>query len=67
MTGAEVEFTDQPDTEFSLWKDIIERTWSSTMVKIVPVVVLVRENELQLQTIKFHADKRTSELADEYS
>lgn len=63
-TGAEVEFTDEPDTEFSFWDgDIsgknIEFDYGK---KIIQQWYFGEENEPSIVTIKLHEDKKGTSL-----
>lgn len=63
-TGAEVEFTDQPDTPFSLWDgDIAGHNISfEPPTKIVQHWYFGEENEPSVVTIKLHPDKKGTSL-----
>ena len=63
-TGAEVEFTDEPDTEFSLWEgDIVGKNLELDYGrKIVQQWYFGEDNEPSIVTIKLHPDKKGTSL-----
>jgi activator of HSP90 ATPase len=63
-TGAEVEFTDEVDTEFSLWEgDIVGKNLELDYgKKIVQQWYFGEENEPSIVTIKLHPDKKGTSL-----
>lgn len=63
-TGAEVEFTDEPDTEFSLWEgDIVGKNLELDYgKKIVQQWYFGEDNEPSIVTIKLHPDKKGTSL-----
>ena len=63
-TGAEVEFTDQPGTEFSFWDgDIVGKNIEFEFGKrIVQQWYFGEENEPSIVTIKLHPDKKGTSL-----
>ena len=63
-TGAEVEFTDEPDTEFSLWDgDITGKNLEFEYgKKIVQQWYFGEENEPSIVTVKLHVDKKGTSL-----
>jgi activator of HSP90 ATPase len=63
-TGAEVEFTEEPDTEFSLWDgDITGKNLEFEYgKKIVQQWYFGEENEPSIVTIKLHVDKKGTSL-----
>lgn len=63
-TGAEVEFTEEVDTEFSLWDgDIVGKNLEfEPNKKIVQQWYFGEENEPSIVTIKLHPDKKGTSL-----
>lgn len=63
-TGAEVEFTEEPGTEFSFWDgDIVGKNLEFEYgKKIVQQWYFGEEGEPSIVTIKFHADKKGTSL-----
>lgn len=63
-TGAEVEFTEEPGTEFSFWDgDIVGKNLEFEYgKKIVQQWYFGEEAEPSIVTIKFHADKKGTSL-----
>lgn len=63
-TGAEVEFTDEPGTEFSLWEgDIVGKNLELDFgKKIVQQWYFGEENEPSIVTIKLHPDKKGTSM-----
>jgi len=63
-TGAEVEFTEEPGTEFSFWDgDIVGKNLEfEYSKKIVQQWYFGEEGEPSIVTIKFHADKKGTSL-----
>ncbi|MBB2147307.1 SRPBCC domain-containing protein [Pedobacter gandavensis] len=63
-TGAEVEFTAEPDTEFSFWDgDIVGKNLEFEHgKKIVQQWYFGEDNEPSIVTIKFHEDKKGTSL-----
>jgi activator of HSP90 ATPase len=63
-TGADVEFTEEPDTEFSFWDgDISGKTIEFEYgKKIVQQWYFGDENEPSIVTIKLHEDKKGTSL-----
>jgi activator of HSP90 ATPase len=63
-TGAEVEFTEEPDTEFSFWEgDIVGKNIAfETNKKIVQQWYFGDDGEPSIVTIKIHEDKKGSSL-----
>ncbi len=63
-TGAEVEFTDEPGTEFSFWEgDIVGKNIELDYgKKIVQQWYFGEENEPSIVTIKLHPDKKGTSL-----
>jgi len=63
-TGAEVEFEEKPDTEFSLWDgDITGKNIEFVHAKqIVQQWYFGEENEPSIVTIKLHEDKKGTSL-----
>ncbi|RNL52378.1 SRPBCC domain-containing protein [Pedobacter jejuensis] len=63
-TGAEVEFEEKPDTEFSFWDgDIVGKNIEfETNKKIVQQWYFGEEGEPSIVTIKLHADKSGTSL-----
>jgi len=63
-TGAEVEFTEEPGTEFSFWDgDIVGKNLEFEYAKkIVQQWYFGEEGEPSIVTIKFHADKKGTSL-----
>jgi activator of HSP90 ATPase len=63
-TGAEVEFTDEPNTEFSLWDgDIVGKNIEFDHgKKIVQQWYFGEDNEPSIVTIKLHEDKKGTSL-----
>lgn len=63
-TGAEVEFTEEPGTEFSFWDgDIVGKNLEFEYgKKIVQQWYFGEENEPSIVTIKLHEDKKGTSL-----
>lgn len=63
-TGAEVEFTEEPGTEFSFWDgDIVGKNLEFDYgKKIVQEWYFGEDNEPSIVTIKLHEDKRGTSL-----
>jgi uncharacterized protein YndB with AHSA1/START domain len=63
-TGAEVEFTDEPGTEFSFWDgDIVGKNIEFEFGKrIVQQWYFGEDNEPSIVTIKLHPDKKGTSL-----
>jgi activator of HSP90 ATPase len=63
-TGADVEFTDEPGTEFSFWDgDIVGKNIEFEFGKrIVQQWYFGEENEPSIVTIKLHLDKKGTSL-----
>jgi activator of HSP90 ATPase len=63
-TGADVEFTDEPGTEFSFWDgDIVGKNIEFEFGKrIVQQWYFGEENEPSIVTIKLHPDKKGTSL-----
>lgn len=63
-TGAEVEFTEEPGTEFSFWDgDIVGKNLEfETNKKIVQQWYFGDQNEPSIVTIKVHPDKKGTSL-----
>lgn len=63
-TGAEAEFTEEPETEFSFWDgDISGRNLEFEYgKKIVQQWYFGEENEPSIVTVKLHADKKGTSL-----
>jgi activator of HSP90 ATPase len=63
-TGAEVEFTEEPGTEFSFWDgDIVGKNLEFEFGKrIVQQWYFGEDNEPSIVTIKLHADKKGTSL-----
>ncbi len=63
-TGAEVEFTDEVDTEFSFWEgDIVGKNLELDYgKKIVQQWYFGEDNEPSIVTIKLHPDKKGTSL-----
>ena len=63
-TGAEVEFSEEPDTEFSFWEgDISGKNIEFDYAKkIVQQWYFGEENEPSIVTIKLHEDKKGTSL-----
>jgi len=63
-TGAQVQFTEEPGTEFSLWEgDIVGKNIEFEYGKrIVQQWYFGEENEPSIVTIKLHADKKGTSL-----
>lgn len=63
-TGAEVQFTEEVDTEFSLWDgDIVGKNLEfEPNKKIVQQWYFGEENEPSIVTIKLHPDKKGTSL-----
>jgi activator of HSP90 ATPase len=63
-TGAQVEFTEEPGTEFSFWDgDIVGKNIEFEYgKKIVQQWYFGEENEPSIVTIKLHADKKGTSL-----
>ncbi len=63
-TGAEVEFTELPDTEFSFWEgDIVGKNIAfETNKKIVQQWYFGDDDEPSIVTIKIHENKKGSSL-----
>lgn len=63
-TGAEVEFTDEPGTEFSFWDgDIVGKNLEFDYAKkIVQQWFFGEDNEPSIVTIKLHVDKKGTSL-----
>jgi uncharacterized protein YndB with AHSA1/START domain len=63
-TGAEVEFTEEPETEFSFWEgDIVGKNLEFVPgQKIVQQWYFGEENEPSIVTIKLHPDRKGTSL-----